>query len=296
MNTSLWTDIADDISHTTGMAFTSSAQRAVSGGCINTAAVIEGGGRSYFVKLNDAQRLSMFKAEAEGLREIAASKSVRVPEPVCTGVSEHQAYLVLEYIHFASGTDTSGEALGRQLATLHHTRHETFGWQRDNTIGSTPQINTATADWVSFWRHHRLEYQLHLAAQGGYRGDLQRKGERLLSDMALFFSNYHAAPSLLHGDLWCGNVAYDTRGQPVIFDPAVYYGDREADIAMTELFGGFPTRFYAAYRDAWPLDAGYSVRRHLYNLYHVLNHLNLFGSGYGGHAEDLMDRLLSELG
>ncbi len=295
MNASLWTDIAEHIGSATGEKFTGGDHRSIGGGCINTAAVIEDNGRSYFVKLNDAPRLSMFEAEAEGLREIAASDSVRVPQPVCTGVSGHQAYLVLEHIDFASGGDQGPERLGRQLALMHRTQQKTFGWRRDNTIGSTPQINTAATDWITFWQHHRLEYQLRLAAAQGHRGDVQRKGERLLSDLALLFSNYKPAPSLLHGDLWSGNVAYDTRAQPVIYDPAVYYGDREADIAMTELFGGFAPRFYQAYRDAWPLDPGYSVRKHLYNLYHVLNHLNLFGGGYRAQAEGLMDRLLSEV-
>lgn len=295
MNASLWTDIAEHIGTATGERFTGGDHRSIGGGCINTAAVIEGNGRRYFVKLNDAPRLSMFEAEAEGLREIATSDSVRVPQPVCSGVSGQQAYLVLEYIAFATGGDQGPERLGRQLALMHRAQQKTFGWRRDNTIGSTPQINTPATDWVAFWQHQRLEYQLRLAAEQGHRGDVQRKGERLLSDLTLLFSNYKPAPSLLHGDLWSGNVAYDTRAQPVIYDPAVYYGDREADIAMTELFGGFAPRFYQAYRDAWPLDPGYSVRKHLYNLYHVLNHLNLFGGGYRAQAEGLMERLLSEV-
>lgn len=295
MHASLWTDIAQHISRSTGEVFTGADQRAVGGGCINDTAVIEDKGRRYFVKLNDATRLSMFEAEAEGLQEITASNSVRVPQPVCTGVSGQQAYLVLEHIEFAAGNERSPEDLGRQLALMHRTQQKTFGWQRDNTIGSTPQINTFTSDWVAFWQHQRLEYQLRLAAEQGHRGELQRKGERLLSDLALFFAGYTPAPSLLHGDLWSGNVAYDTHAQPVIYDPAVYYGDREADIAMTELFGGFPARFYSAYRDAWPLDPDYSVRKHLYNLYHVLNHLNLFGGGYLGQAQRMLGELLSQI-
>ncbi len=295
MNTALWTDIAEHISTTTGVSFAGSESHAVGGGCINTTVVIQDNGRSYFVKLNDGPRLPMFEAESDGLREIAASNSVRVPQPVCAGVSGHQSYLVLEYIAFAPCGEQGPERLGQQLADMHRTQQKTFGWRRDNTIGSTPQVNTLAADWVTFWQHHRLEYQLRLAAAQGHRGDLQRKGERLLSDLVLLFPHYTPTASLLHGDLWSGNVAYDTQGQPVIYDPAVYYGDREADIAMTELFGGFPPRFYQAYRDTWPLDPDYSVRKHLYNLYHVLNHLNLFGRGYRAQAEGLMDRLLAEV-
>ena len=295
MNASLWTDIAEHISTATGEKFTAGRHHSVGGGCINSAAVIEDNGRSYFVKLNDAHLLLMFEAEADGLREIATSNSVRVPQPVCTGLSGQHVYLVLEHIAFAPSDDQGPERLGQQLVLMHRTQQKTFGWRRDNTIGSTPQINTPATDWVAFWQHQRLEYQLRLAAAQGHRGDIQRKGERLLSDLALLFANYAPTPSLLHGDLWSGNVAYDTLAQPVIYDPAVYYGDREADIAMTELFGGFAPRFYQAYQDAWPLDPDYSVRKHLYNLYHVLNHLNLFGGGYRAQAEGLMDRLLSEI-
>ncbi len=295
MNSTLWTDITEHISRASGERFTGGGHRAVGGGCINTTAVIEGNGRRYFVKLNDAAKLAMFEAEAEGLAEIGASHSVRVPEVVCCDVSGNQAYLVLEHIALTPGDDQGAERLGQQLAMMHRTQQKTFGWRRNNTIGSTPQINTPAGDWVSFWQHQRLEYQLRLAAAQGHRGDLQRKGERLLSDLALFFSHYQPVPSLLHGDLWSGNAAYDTRAQPVIYDPAVYYGDREADIAMTELFGGFPPRFYSAYRDAWPLDPDYSVRKHLYNLYHVLNHLNLFGGGYHGQAQRMLAELLSQI-
>ncbi len=295
MNASLWTDIAEHISTATGEKFTAGGHHSVGGGCINSAAVIEDNGRSYFVKLNDAHLLLMFEAEADGLREIATSNSVRVPQPVCTGLSGQHVYLVLEHIAFVPSDDQGPERLGQQLVLMHRTQQKTFGWRRDNTIGSTPQINTPATDWVAFWQHQRLEYQLRLAAAQGHRGDIQRKGERLLSDLALLFANYAPTPSLLHGDLWSGNVAYDTLAQPVIYDPAVYYGDREADIAMTELFGGFAPRFYQAYQDAWPLDPDYSVRKHLYNLYHVLNHLNLFGGSYRAQAEGLMDRLLSEI-
>lgn len=294
MSETLWRDIAQHISRASGVRFTVGEHRSVGGGCISTAAVLEDQGRRYFVKLTTAAQLPMFEAESEGLQEIAASQSLRVPQPVCSGVSGPQAYLVLEHIDFAAGDETGAERLGLQLAAMHRTQQKNFGWRRDNTIGSTPQINTPDTDWVAFWQHQRLEYQLRLAAAQGHRGELQRKAERLLSDVALLYTSYRPVPSLLHGDLWSGNVAYATGAQPVVYDPAVYYGDREADIAMTELFGGFPQRFYSAYRDAWPLDPGYPVRKHLYNLYHVLNHLNLFGGAYRAQVEGLMDRLLSE--
>ena len=178
---------------------------------------------------------------------------------------------------------------------MHRTTRPQFGWWRDNTIGSTPQINTEEHDWIAFFREHRLHYQLELTATHG-NTRLLRAGEKLLEALPAFYSDYTPPASLLHGDLWGGNHGQLRDGTPVIFDPAVYYGDREADLAMTELFGGFSFSFYAAYNEAWPLDAGYRVRRELYNLYHVLNHFNLFGGGYAGQAEGMIGRLVSEVG
>ncbi len=286
--------IARAISQATGEAFMPNVRQGVGGGCINNSEVLEGGGRRYFVKSNEAERLDMFEAEAAGLVEIAASNSVRVPRPICTGRHGGQSFLVLEYLEIGGGGGKTDAQLGRQLAAMHHATRTCFGWQRDNTIGSTPQINSEETDWIVFYREHRLRYQLKLAAENGYRGSLQTQGEQLLERLPMFFSAYTPPPSLLHGDLWGGNHAAITDGAPVIFDPAVYYGDREADLAMTELFGGFGAGFYSAYRAAWPLDPGYRVRKDLYNLYHVLNHLNLFGGGYRGQAEPLIGRLLAE--
>ncbi|OGI42793.1 MAG: hypothetical protein A2150_01660 [Candidatus Muproteobacteria bacterium RBG_16_64_11] len=286
--------VAYAISQATGERFAPAARRGVGGGCINSSEVLEGGGRRYFVKSNDAARLAMFEAEAAGLAEIAASHSVRVPRPICTGLHDGRAFLVLEYLDIGGGGGNSDALLGRQLAAMHRATHARFGWRRDNTIGSTPQINSEEDDWIVFYREHRLRYQLALAAESGYRGSLHTQGEVLLERLPVFFSAYSPSPSLLHGDLWGGNHAALADGTPVIFDPAVYYGDREADLAMTELFGGFGAGFYSAYRAAWPLDPGYRVRKDLYNLYHVLNHLNLFGGGYRAQAERLIDRLLAE--
>ncbi len=149
---------------------------------------------------------------------------------------------------------------------------------------------------MTFWRERRLGFQLQLAAENGYRGQLQRLGDKLLDAMPAFFDGYAPQPSLLHGDLWGGNHAYLADGTPVIFDPAPWYGDRECDLAMTELFGGYGADFYDAYRASYPLDAGYAVRKELYNLYHILNHLNLFGGGYARQAEQMMQRLLTAIG
>ena len=292
--TPLLAGIARRIAATSGRRFTPSSQESVGGGCINRALVLAGDGQKYFVKLNGAARAGMFAAEAEGLKALAAAEAVRVPEPLCHGVADGHAYLVLEYLALGGGDGHAPEKLGRGLAQLHRATASRFGWHRDNTIGSTPQINTPATDWAGFWREQRLGFQLGLAAANGHRGALQREGARLLDALPAFFTDYRPVPSLLHGDLWGGNAAVTGDGEPVIFDPAVYYGDREADLAMTEIFGGFSTRFYQAYREAWPLDPGYGVRKKLYNLYHVLNHLNLFGGGYGAQAQRLIEDLLSE--
>jgi protein-ribulosamine 3-kinase len=288
-----WEDIASTISDTTGEAFTVREQRSVGGGCINSAFRIADSERSYFVKLNSADGLGMFEAEADGLREMMAANAIKVPEPVVTGLAGGQAYIVMENLDL--GGSGRGERLGQELAALHRATQPRFGWFRDNTIGSTPQTNTQRDNWVDFWRDQRLGAQLKIAAGRGHNGVLQRKGERLLAELPALFAGYTPPPSLLHGDLWSGNYAYTSSGAPVIFDPAVYYGDREADIAMTELFGGFGRDFYAAYNESWPLDVGYSQRKTLYNLYHILNHLSLFGGGYGSQALGMIERLLAEL-
>jgi protein-ribulosamine 3-kinase len=268
----------------------------VHGGSINECHRLESGGGPLFLKLADADRREMLEAEAEGLRELAAARAVRVPQVRALGEAAGSAYLALEWIDFAAGTPAADARLGEQLARQHRLIAQRFGWRRDNTIGSTPQRNAWADDWVAFLRERRLGFQLELARSRGHRGRLQARGAELLERIGRFFESYRPVPSLLHGDLWGGNRAADERGSPVIFDPAVYYGDREADIAMTRLFGGFGAGFYAAYEAAWPLDPGAPQRIALYNLYHVLNHLNLFGASYARQAEEMIDLLLAELG
>jgi protein-ribulosamine 3-kinase len=291
---SLWQAIGTNLAEVTGKPGAATPLGEVGGGCINRAMRVGHGERTYFVKFNDAAHADMFEAEARGLRELRDARSLRVPEPLCWGIDSGSAWLVLEDLALGGSGDPT--ALGEGLAAMHRVTRDRFGWVRDNTIGSTAQINTPEADWVTFWREHRLRFQLELAARHGYGGQLRERGERLLEELPPLFATYTPQASLLHGDLWSGNYAWTRDGEPVIFDPAVYYGDREADLAMTELFGGFDRRFYAAYREAYPLDEGYAVRKTLYNLYHVLNHLNLFGGGYHSQAQGMVDRLLAELG
>ncbi|MBX3629042.1 MAG: fructosamine kinase family protein [Nitrosomonas sp.] len=291
----VWPEITAHIKAATGQPFHPETIDAVGGGCINQAYCIADNRQHFFVKLNSADKLDMFVAEAKGLQEINRSGTLRVPQPVCQGQNASHAWLVLEYLDLGACSGSNPDTLGYGLAALHRTYAVQFGWSMNNTIGSTPQINTRSDDWLSFWRTQRLGFQLHLAQENGYRGRLQQLGERLLENVGHFFTGYKPLPSLLHGDLWSGNYAYLRTGEPVLFDPAVYYGDREADLAMTELFGGFPERFYSAYRHEYQLDSGYNARKVLYNLYHILNHLNLFGGGYRQQAERMMNDLLAEI-
>lgn len=289
-----WDGVCRAIGRVTGRETTPAGAVSLGGGCINQAFRLSAtDGRSWFVKVNDVAHLGMFEAESAGLRELASTDAIRVPEPVCCGTANRHGFLAMEYIPLRPGGD-AGE-LGRRLAKMHHTKAGMFGWDTDNTIGSTPQINTPGSDWVAFWREHRLGFQLRLAASKGYAGALQEKGTRLMERFPALFDSYDPQPSLLHGDLWGGNWSRDEHGEPVIYDPAVYYGDREADLAMTELFGGFGGDFYHAYRAGFPLDPGYPLRKTFYNIYHVLNHLNLFGGGYGAQAEGMIDQVLSRL-
>lgn len=283
----MWNAIASHISAVTGEPFEILQKQTVSGGCINDAYRVEGRNRILFVKVNQANALDMFEAEADGLRELAGTKTICVPSPVCSGTAAQQAYLVLEFIALKGGS--SQFQLGERLARLHAAPQSTFGWHRDNTIGATPQPNPNCDDWVNFLREHRLGFQFHLAKQNGmpFHGS-----DELLRQLEHFFDGYRPSPSLLHGDLWSGNVAFDEDGTPVIFDPATYYGDREAEFGLTEMFGGFGADFWVGYESILPLNDGYGTRKLLYQLYHTLNHFNLFGSGYAGSAQSLVDQLL----
>jgi len=291
----VWQVIEQQITEATGEPFRIRSSRDLAGGCINAARRLQGDQSSFFVKFNRAERLQMFEAEAIGLTAIIASNSLRAPRPVAWGIAEGQSWLALEFIEFTRAGAPTSALLGERLATMHrHTSHQ-FGWERDNTIGSTPQPNPATVDWIAFFREQRLGFQLALAERNGASHSLLHSGQQLLENFPALFGTYRPQASLLHGDLWAGNWGADANGKPVIFDPAVYFGDREADLAMTELFGGFSDDFYAAYNAAWPLDPGYATRKHLYNLYHILNHFNLFGGSYAQQAERMIQEILAQL-
>ena len=254
--------------------------------------MLEGEGRRYFAKTNERAQLDNFDAEADGLAALAAS-GARVPFPLCRGETGTEAFLVLEYLEMRGNGDYA--ALGRTLALVHSVRGESFGWRRDNYIGRTPQLNRRASSWADFWSDSRLRPQLDLARRNGLGAELLKKGERLVEAVPRILSGHAPSASLLHGDLWGGNVGFLAGGAPVLFDPAVYRGDRETDLAMTELFGGFAPEFYSAYAEVAPLEPGYAKRKSLYKLYHVLNHANLFGGGYVSQAERMIERLLDQV-
>ncbi|MBI4757203.1 MAG: fructosamine kinase family protein [Betaproteobacteria bacterium] len=284
------------IAAATGRPFAPRDAGAVGGGCIHETVVLSDGAARYFIKLNAAPAPGMFEAEADGLAALAAVGALRVPAVVAVGGNERGAFLVLEHLEMRPLTQRAdGTALGRALAALHRDSGEDYGWHRDNFIGATPQANAPHRSWPWFFAHRRLLPQLALAVRNGHGGRWIRDGERLAENTGAFFLDAPPPPSLLHGDLWHGNTAVTADGRPAVFDPAVYRGDRETDLAMAELFGGFPESFYAAYREAWSLPEGFEQRKTLYNLYHVLNHLNLFGAGYLGQAQRMIARLLADL-
>ena len=290
---SLLDSLSAGIGRATGRPFRAASAREAGDGCIHRALVLEGDGARCFVKLNAADALPMFEAEEDALAALAAADVFRVPRPLGCGVIDGQAWLALEHLDLRAVSERRDAiAFGRALAALHRVAGPRYGWCRDNFIGATPQINAEGDRWAHFFAEARLRPQLALATDHGPA--LRKKGESLAEKLPAFFLDYRPQASLLHGDLWHGNAAM-CGNAPAVFDPAVYYGDRETDLAMTELFGGFPEAFYAAYREAWPLAEGYESRKTLYNLYHVLNHLNLFGAGYLRQAERMIDRLLAEL-
>ncbi|MEY2985165.1 MAG: hypothetical protein RLZZ568_1782 [Cyanobacteriota bacterium] len=290
MQASLWAAIARQITQTTGQPFTVEQRLTVSGGCINQGYCLRGGQQQYFVKINQANQLAMFQTEALGLEQIAATDTIRVPQPICYGSEGSQSYLVLEWLAFGRGNRDSWYRLGQQLAALHQAEgSDQFGWQCENVIGATPQLNPWTDSWAEFFAEQRLGYQLRLARRkGGDFPDPETIGPRVKA----LLGDRQPRPALVHGDLWSGNAAILSSGEPAILDPATYYGDPEVDIAMTELFGGFPAPFYQGYNAVSPLDRGYQRRKTIYNAYHILNHFNLFGGGYARQAQQMLKQCL----
>lgn len=265
---------------------------AVGGGCIHRSFRLQVGGDAYFLKCNDAARQDLFAAEADGLQALADAGHVRVPATLGQGVHGDTAWLLLEWLELAPLGAGAAVQLGEALAAQHAEVRDPCGWHRDNFIGASVQQNRPAADWPAFFRERRLAPQLQWALSAGLlSASTGRTAETVLRGIERFFPDGPAPPALLHGDLWGGNAAQDAAGRPVVFDPAVYCGDPETDLAMMDLFGGFPAAFWSAYHAVHPRRPGCERRRTLYQLYHVLNHVNLFGGGYVAQAGRLIDKL-----
>ncbi len=266
---------------------------AAGGGSISQSFCVFGEKSSWFIKLNRSSMLPMFDAEAKGLTALGKCTALRIPKVFGCAKEEEMAYLLTEHIQMSPlRGKTAVFQAGRSLAALHQIKGMSFGWHENNFIGSSPQINAFQDSWPRFFAHYRLLPQLEMAKVRGASESMVDKGLRLLELLPAFFQEYEPDISLTHGDLWGGNAALDETGRFVLFDPAIHYADRETDLAMSELFGGFPEDFYAGYETFWPLDTGYAMRRPLYQLYHVLNHFNLFGGSYQSQAERLIRGLL----
>jgi protein-ribulosamine 3-kinase len=267
--------------------------RPVGGGCIHAAWRLDGRDGPVFLKTNLAASAWLLAAEADGLEALAAAGFLRVPAVIGHGVSAGTAWLALEWLELRAASPAVESRLGEQLARQHLAPARCFGWPRDNAIGASPQPNAEDDDWARFFAVRRIGFQLDLAERHGLPARLIDSGRRLQERVPALLADRCMAPALLHGDLWGGNWAADAQGWPVVFDPAVHHGDPECDLAMTRLFGGFGGEFYAAYHAVLPRAPGAEARERLYQLYHVLNHANLFGSSYVARAQQLIDTLLA---
>ncbi|GAB3765224.1 fructosamine kinase family protein [Spirosoma pomorum] len=259
----------------------------LAGGDINTSAQVFSSEGVFFIKWNHADRADMFDVEARGLDLLRQTDALRIPQVVGYGRELDKAYLILEYVDPGPATNASWDALGHSLAVLHSHTQPKFGLHFDNYIGSLPQSNTLLASGFDFFFEQRLLPQAGMAL---YKELLSKKAYDALFRLRERLPDLLPAdrPALLHGDLWSGNVMVTEGGQPVLIDPAVYYGFREADLAFTKLFGGFDQRFYDAYNEAFPLEDGFDDRVAIYNLYPLLVHVNLFGSGYVSGVERIL--------
>lgn len=268
------------------------AARPVSGGDIHHAFRLDTtDGRRMFIKTNrHNQAPAMFKTESQGLALLGASKSIRTPKIYSHGSTDDgHAYLLMEFIPSGYRNRLFWERFGQGLANLHGNTSAMYGFAHDNFIGRLPQPNTRHDTWAEFYAEERLWPQMILAREQGYFDDsAEQQLDRLCRNLA--WRCPEEQPALCHGDLWSGNFICDAAGQPVLIDPAACFVHRETDLAMSRLFGGFDPAFYAAYNEAWPLEPGFEQRVEIYQLYYLLVHVNLFGSGYVDSVRRILER------
>jgi len=264
----------------------------ISGGCIHNAQKVETSQGVYFIKMNQSADLNMFRTELSGLELLAAAGEIDVPVPLGAGLAGSQAFLVLDFIRSTMRKSNFWTIFGQSLANLHKNHHnDQYGLSYPNYIGRLDQYNDFRTDWITFFIEQRLEVQLRLAFDNRYVDraflDQCQQFYKKLPDLLPI-----EPPSLLHGDLWSGNFMTGAEGQPVIIDPAVYYGNREIELSFTRMFGGFDREFYASYQDTYPLNPGFELRVDIYNIYPHLVHVNLFGSAYLGGVVPVVKRYL----
>lgn len=279
-----------------------SEARSVGGGCISDAhrvsvIDVDGVAKALFVKSNDAAFLDNFQSEWEGLVRLGRPNVIGVPEPVAVGVVDDRAYLVTSWVDRQPTRDCFYADFGEALADLHRsTLGDQIGLDRDNYLGAARQINSPMTSWPEFFAIHRIEFQLRWSVdQGLADSGLQRDCQQIIQSIPQILEGRDDATSLLHGDLWSGNYLCGPDGKPFIIDPAVYHGCREAEFGMIKLFGACPTDFYDAYNGRFPLPEGWQRRAGVYVLYHLLNHLNLFGTGYHSQCRGCAAEILSAI-
>jgi fructosamine-3-kinase len=302
----MWHSIEQAISAETGKPFYISEKKEIStsiGSTSSLSSLIENkappsnlsfkitdGQRSYFIKINNKDYLEHFQAQAYSLKQLNTLANIASPTVTSIGTSLDKSFLVLDYVDFSKAKPMLWHQLGQQLAQMHYeTRHGQFGWQHDNFIGDTIQPNHWSSNWTTFFADQRIAWQLQLLSE---RSVMLGNIEHITQVCHDALLHHQVTPCLVHGDLWQGNTGFSGE-QAMIFDPACYYGDREVDIAMTELFGHFPDHFYHGYQAEYPLDAGYEQRKLVYNFYHILNHANVFGGIYIDQAKAALSRIMS---
>lgn len=284
----MWHFISEQIRQQIKTDFSYDDIQEVSNGDSHQAFKLSDGKQRFFVKVNSNDQLANFTAEAEGLKHLAASKIFRLPTVICCGRVATHSFLVLEHISMNQGNEYSWQRAGEKLAQLHQQEtQQMYGWQEDNFIGTTPQANMWHRKWCQFFAEQRIGIMLQrLAEQGHHLANI----EQSISSVKSLLAGHQPTASMLHGDLWHGNIGFHHE-QAILFDPAFYFGDRETDIAMTELFSRFPAAFYQGYNSVWPLEEEYEYRKSVYQLYHILNHALLFGGHYLESAKVMLKNL-----